>query len=151
MTPSRHAADRMKPVMNRRTFIFGTLAAALVGFATVGPVEPARGQSLGELRERFKERYPQLQRAKRERVIGETWEGTVAVVRGAEVERETRELLREENRDRQVLYRIIAEREETTPELVARRNAQRNFERAARGEYLRDREGRWYQKEDEEE
>lgn len=137
--------------MNRRSALLSILATTVLGFAFVGPLPTADAQTLNELRERFKERYPALVRAKRAGVIGETWEGTVAVVRGVEAEREVRNLVREENRDRQILYRIIAEREETTPELVARRNAQRNFDRAEEGEYLRDHEGEWYQKEPDDE
>lgn len=137
--------------INRRSALLGILATTVLGFVFLGPVPSADAQTLNELRERFKERYPALVRAKRAGTIGETWEGTVAVVRGVEASRAVRDLIRDENRDRQVLYRIIAEREETTPEVVARRNAERNFERAEEGEHLRDREGRWFQKEPDDE
>lgn len=124
-------------------------SGALAILLCLGPVPTVEADSLDELRERFAERYPELARAKRDGIIGETWEGTVAVVSGS-ADEEIRDLLREENADRRTLYRIIAQREETTPEHVARRNARRNFDRANGNEYLRDREGNWYRKRDRE-
>lgn len=130
--------------MSRRSVVLGTLAVAFVALACLSPLPTASAQTLDELRERFAERYPELVKAKREGVIGETWSGGVAVVRDADEERQ--KLVREENADRKRLYEIIAEREDTTPELVGRRNARRNFQRAEEGDYLRDENGNWYRK-----
>lgn len=57
-----------------------------------------------------------------------------------------RELVDEENADRRELYKLIAEKEKTTPEKVAERNAARNFQKARSGEYLKTRPGEWKKK-----
>ena len=51
-----------------------------------------------------------------------------------------------ENRDRKELYAVLAKQEEgATPELVAERNAIRNFKKAKPGEFLK-KDGKWIQK-----
>lgn len=130
--------------MNRRSIILSVLLAAFAGLASIGPLPAAFAQSLDELRERFQQRYPEIARAKREGTLGETWEGQIAIVTGAN--KKLQQLVTEENRDRRTLYQIIAEREKTTPDLVARRNAQRNFQKAEPDEFLRGRDGTWYRK-----
>ena len=108
------------------------------------------GDSLAELRQRFRERYPELLRATRAGRIGETWRGFSAPVEELdprdERDQALRELIAQENADRRKLYQIIAERQDTTAELVAQRNAKRNFEKAEPGDYLKGRNGHWYRK-----
>jgi uncharacterized protein YdbL (DUF1318 family) len=45
-----------------------------------------------------------------------------------------------------MLYGILAGQENTSADKVAQRNAQRNFERAAPGEYLKNADGAWTRK-----
>jgi uncharacterized protein YdbL (DUF1318 family) len=97
-----------------------------------------------ELRQRFKDRYPEIQKLKTDGVVGETFEGYLEPP--GSIDDDARKLMDEENSDRRKLYQIIADEEGTTPEVVARRNAERNFRRAKPGEYLKGEDGKWYQK-----
>lgn len=103
----------------------------------------ACGDTLNELQARFKARYPQLEALKQAGVIGETDQGTVEAVQP--VDGDTARLLRAENADRAALYALLAKREGTTPDHVARRNALRNFSKAEPEEYLK-KEGVWIRK-----
>jgi uncharacterized protein len=99
--------------------------------------------TLEELQERFKQRYPRLVELKEAGTIGETWQGYVEFV--DKTDPGAQDIVQQENSDRRELYRILAEREKTTPDVVAQRNAQRNFQQARSGEYLKHRDG-WKQK-----
>jgi uncharacterized protein YdbL (DUF1318 family) len=119
----------------------GALLSALVLSPTV-----ARADRADDLRQRFKNRFPQVKAAKQAGKIGETSAGVLEAVPGKSLDDATRKLADEENADRQELYKIIAEREKTTAEKVAERNAARNFEKATAGEYLKGADGKWTQK-----
>src|SRR5256885_11265982 len=73
------------------------------------------------LRERFKARLPQIQKLKSEGVIGETVKGEVDFVKDKPAD--ALPIVKEENTDRETLYKMLAEKENTTPEKVAERNA----------------------------
>jgi len=104
----------------------------------------AAEKDLDGLRENFKQRLPELKRLKSQGAIGETVKGYVAIV-----DKETAEaanVVKEENADRQTLYKALADKEGTSPEKVAERNAKRNFEKASAGEYLQGADGKWQKK-----
>lgn len=104
-------------------------------------------EDMATLKERFRARYPALRAAKDAGKIGETAEGFVEAVPAAGTpEASTVQLLEEENRDRKTLYALIAEEERTNATLVAERNAKRNFENARPGDYLKGKDGVWFQK-----
>jgi uncharacterized protein YdbL (DUF1318 family) len=132
-----------------RVWMLLGLMVALPGLPAAAPADEP---SLPELKERFAERYPKIRAYKAEGKLGETWEGYLAAVKGRYVEEDEKlgELIRAENRDRTLLYRIVADEEDTDPSHVARRSAIRNFKRAEVGRYLRDKQGQWYRKPDEE-
>jgi uncharacterized protein YdbL (DUF1318 family) len=96
------------------------------------------------LQKRFKARYPQIQQFKKEGIIGETDAGFVDFVK-AKDEKATK-IVEEENADRKTLYKLIADRESITVEVVAQRAAKRNFDHAKAGEWLKE-GGKWRQKE----
>jgi len=96
------------------------------------------------LRARFQARHPQIQKLKSEGVIGETVKGYVDFVKDKPADAEA--TVKEENADREALYKLLAEKENTTPDKVAERNAKRNFERAKSGEYLQESDGKWRKK-----
>ncbi len=102
------------------------------------------GDSKDELKERFAQRYPELLKLKAAGTIGETFQGFVEVVKAGDAA--AKEILAAENADRATLYRIIAKEQETTPEKVAARNAQRNFANAPAGEWLKHPDGQWRKK-----
>ena len=131
--------------MTRRVF---ALALATV-MLSAGPVLAAKAdhsQEKAELRDKFRARYPALKRLKLDGFVGETAEGMVAAVNNQPLDAAAASLVSEENRDRQRLYEILAEELGTDVNTVARQNAQRNFEKADAGEYLRDSAGRWTKK-----
>jgi len=96
-----------------------------------------------ELRGRFEQRYPQIKQAKSDGKIGETSTGLLEAVKSADST--FSKLIDEENADRRALYELIAKDEKVDADVVARRAAQRNFQKAKPGEYLKE-DGKWRQK-----
>jgi uncharacterized protein YdbL (DUF1318 family) len=129
--------------VNRRKILCLLLTACTALVLTAGP---ARGASMEELKERFKSRYQAILAAKNEGVVGETMEGFLDLVKPNDAAAPAKQLIADENGDRRELYRLIAEKEKTTPETVAHNNAIRNYKNAASGHYLRDADGKWKQK-----
>lgn len=126
------------------------LLALLLAIAPAARAQPTQES----LKESFRERYPTLLRLKTQGKIGETWEGYVAPVEERfENEALVRQTIEAENDDREALYEILARdiREDVnnpeaptiTAEIVAVRNARRNFENARPEEFLRLAEGVW--------
>jgi uncharacterized protein YdbL (DUF1318 family) len=97
-----------------------------------------------ELRARFEQRFQQLKQIKRAGKIGETSSGLVEAVKG-DLQDKEKSLVDDENADRTELYALIAKQEGVSPQVVAERNAKRNFERAGDDEYLKDSSG-WHRK-----
>lgn len=120
----------------------------LLALAGALPPTTARADRQDELQDRFKDRLSDVRDAKADGKIGETTEGVLEAVepRYLDEDADLRELVDEENADRRELYKLIAEKEKTTDEKVAERNAARNFQKARSGEYLKTREGEWKKK-----
>jgi hypothetical protein len=117
------------------------LASLIVGLGAAS----VRADELNDLKQRFQQRYPQLMKAKAAGTIGETSAGHVDAVKGS-LDGELSKVVAAENADRDKLYKILADKEGTTPAHIAERNAIRNFEKARSGEYLKGRDGQWHQK-----
>ena len=129
----------MKTKMKTRTVLTMLLAILLV------PATALFASSKEELRDRFKQRYPELRELKQAGTIGETSEGFVDFVK--DKDSKATKLVDEENKDRRELYAIVAKETNTTPELVAEHNAKRNHDRLKPGEYYRGADGKWTKKE----
>ena len=125
-----------------KTMLIAMICAALAFFASA-PVARA-AETEADLQKRFQERYAQVQELKKKGVIGETSEGYLDFVEGREGD--ARKLVNEENADRRKLYELIANKTGADPDTVAKRAAQRNFEKAKPGEYLKE-NGKWRKKE----
>jgi len=97
-----------------------------------------------ELKQRFQQRYAQIKELKKAGTVGETFGGYLEFVKGKKPD--SAALIEEENTDRRELYKLIADKEGTTQEKVAERNAKRLFEKASVGEYLKDADGQWHKK-----
>ena len=139
----------MNTTTTRRSVLSaGVVALAMGALLSTNLLVPAvvRADRGDELRQRFKNRYPQVKAAKQAGKIGETSAGLLEGVPGKSLDDATRKLADEENADRQELYKLIADREKTTAQKVAERNAARNFEKAGAGEYLKGADGKWTQK-----
>ena len=116
-----------------------TLLMTLFAFAGVAHAAPSES----DLRKRFEERYPAIRELKQKGTVGETSDGYLDFVK--EKDDEAADLVKDENDDRKALYKLIADKEKTEPEVVAKRNARRNFDRARDGEYLKE-GGKWKKK-----
>lgn len=107
----------------------------------------AQGASMQELQKRFQERYSKLLEQKSAGKVGETFNGLVEAVKDESMKDEAvSSLVTAENADRAELYKLLAAQQKITPEVVAERNAVRNFQRARPGDYLKGQDGRWTQK-----
>jgi uncharacterized protein len=104
--------------------------------AAAGPEEAA-------LQKRFKARYPQIQQLKSAGTIGETDTGEVDFVK--QKDEKAAKVVEEENTDRKALYKLIADREGISADVVAQRAGKRNFDHAKPGDWLKD-GGKWRQK-----
>ena len=135
-------------------------AASADPSTSVADRRPAQDE-MRELKQRFEGRYRKVVKAKAEGTIGETFDGYLAPLAEAflEDDADLDDLVEEENRDRKKLYELLARdvkdeideqaRETVTPEIVAERNAKRNFRNAKDNEFLRMEDGVWIQKKDE--
>jgi len=140
--------------MTRRVWIMLSVAGLLCG-ALAGP---ARADERDELKERFKKRLVDLVKLQDAGKVGETSVGTVEAVKPQYLDDKVdpsdsdsptiTRFLQAENKDRLRLYQLLAEDLKTEPEKVARRDAQRRFEKAKPDHYLKLDSGKWVQKKD---
>lgn len=97
----------------------------------------------GDIKARMKARLPAIVQLKAAGIVGETNQGLLAFVG---VEKQQPDLVAAENEDRKTVYAAIAKQQGTTADVVAKRRALQNAERARPGEWLQDAAGKWYQK-----
>lgn len=126
----------------RRSFLKLMIPAAMALVAGVPSL--AMADRRDELQARFKKRFEQVRQYKDQGKVGETSTGLLEAVKDADDA--LKSLIEAENADRRELYRLIAEKEGTTPDVVARTNAIRNFRRAKAGDWLKADDGKWRQK-----
>ncbi|MDX1776090.1 MAG: YdbL family protein [Desulfobulbales bacterium] len=98
----------------------------------------------GDIKARMQERLSAIQELKSAGAVGENNKGFLEFVPGAA--RKMERVIADENSDREIVYRAIAEQQKTTPELVGERRAKQITERAGAGEWLQDESGKWYKK-----
>ncbi len=92
------------------------------------------------------EKYPLFHALKTSGKIGETYKGYVAAVNEADMNDHTiKTVVEGANRDRAMIYGTLAKQENSSVDLIAARNAERNFRQAATGTWLLTNEG-WQQK-----
>lgn len=122
--------------------ILPVLAALLLGAVFTLPVA---ADEMSDLKESFKARYPKLQALINAGKVGKTYQGSVEAVKGGSLDSDAAAVVAAENADRAKLYILIAKQQNTTPSLVAERNAAREFASASSGEWLKYKDG-WKQK-----
>ena len=96
-----------------------------------------------DIKERMKDRLPVIIDLKNKGVIGENNLGYLEFVGTA---REKQDVVRDENKDRETVYKAIAKKQNTTAEKVGKRRAQQIAKKADPGEWLKNEKGKWYQK-----
>jgi uncharacterized protein YdbL (DUF1318 family) len=106
----------------------------------------AGDEVMAALQQRFKDRYEALLKLKTDGKIGETWEGYLEAVKAEYLnDEQVKSILSAENADRRELYKLIAEKQGTKPEVVAERNALREMKKARPGEYVKNKDTGWQQ------
>ena len=95
------------------------------------------------IKDRFKERVPQIVQLKNEGAVGENNGGYLEFVGD---KKKMEDVVDAENKDRRLVYEKIAEKEGATVEKVGRRRAIQIRELAKPGDWLQDDGGKWYQK-----
>jgi uncharacterized protein YdbL (DUF1318 family) len=131
----------MKTTLKTLTIVFSLMAAFLVAPASL---RAADAPDEAALQKRLKERYPKIQQLKSQGVIGETDAGYVDFV--DKKDSKSASLVDDENADRKAAYKLIADKEGITVDVVAKRAGKRNFDRAKAGEWLKE-GGKWRKKE----
>lgn len=127
-----------------RIAIATTLSLLLAAY--VAPPQAAHAaDSKAQLQERFKDRYPDLQKLRSAGKIGETSAGTVEAVAGS-LDAAARKVVDAENADRADLYQILAKELGTTADKVGRINGARRIKELRPGEYYKDDDGKWRKK-----
>jgi uncharacterized protein YdbL (DUF1318 family) len=124
-----------------------SLFAMLIVFVCSLPTDAQ--EPLKDIQNSMKERYKVLQALKAEGNVGETPDGWVEAVHEEQAEDEViKQIIHDENADRAELYKIIAQRTNTTPEEVGKQNALRIFKKADPEEFFKGKDGKWRQKKD---
>ena len=116
------------------------LFSALFLLAALGLAESA------ELKERFLQRKPLLEKMKNQGWIGENNLGFLTFRGAAGKSEENMKTVQAENEDRKTVYAEISAKVNTAIEEVGKRRAAQIATLAAAGQWLQDAEGNWYQK-----
>lgn len=100
-------------------------------------------QGANEIKQRMKQRLPTIVELKNKGIIGENNLGYLEFVSG---KKEKEDIVAAENRDREKVYEAIAKKQKTTAQKVGERRAIQIAEKADPGDWLKDKNGKWYQR-----
>jgi len=120
-----------------------TMAALLAGSFLLAIFVQAES---AELKERFLQRKPLLEKMKDQGWIGENNLGFLVFRSDAGQSEENIKVVNAENEDRRTVYAEIAVKVNTSAEEVGKRRAVQIAANAAVGHWLQDAEGNWHQK-----
>jgi uncharacterized protein YdbL (DUF1318 family) len=95
------------------------------------------------IKERMKDRLPTIVELKKAGIVGENNQGYLEFV-GAQKKDEA--VVNAENSDRKKVYEAIAQKENTTADLVGKIRAKQIAEKADPGDRIQDESGKWYKK-----
>ena len=124
----------------------GKLKAVAALWAAVFLMALFVGAESAELKERFLQRKPLLDKMKDQGWIGETNLGFLAFRGEAGKNEENDKLVQAENQDRGTVYAEIGAKVNTSAVEVGKRRAAQIANLAVAGHWLQDAEGNWYQK-----
>jgi len=126
--------------MHRKHMLIQILfAIAILGIIATS----AWGGGAQEIKDRMAERLPVIMELKHKGLVGENNQGLLEFVGAA---KEKADVVEAENKDRGIVYKAIAKKAGTTPELVGQRRANQIAENAGSGEWIQDEGGQWKQK-----
>ena len=100
-------------------------------------------QSTKEIMERMDQRLPLIVEMKEKGIIGEDSHGYLAFVSD---NKPNQDIIENENKDRNIIYSLIAKKEDVTLDLIEKYRAKKNAENAKPGELLQNEDGSWYKK-----
>jgi uncharacterized protein YdbL (DUF1318 family) len=103
----------------------------------------AAAQSLSDIKERMKDRLPEISDLKARGIVGENNTGFLEFV-GDKKEKEG--VVEGENADRAAVYQHIAQQQGASAALVGKRRAAQIRQTAPSGVWLQDENGEWFQK-----
>ena len=93
----------------------------------------------------MKQRHAALLQAKDNGLVGEAWNGLVALVRDG-APQQVQNLVRAENEDRKMLFKIIADETGTSVPEVAMQNRIRMYRLAEEDHFVQDQDRNWVRK-----
>ncbi len=124
--------------------VFIAAAAGLIGCFSLMPCE-LHAQSAQQIKVNMKNRAPALDKLKAQGIIGEGNTGYLVVLQKTASADDVK-LVNAENADRKLVYKAIAKKEGTTPELVGSRRALQIHEKAKAGTMIQSEKGDWSKK-----
>ncbi|MFW6179229.1 MAG: YdbL family protein [Desulfohalobiaceae bacterium] len=98
-----------------------------------------------EVVQSMKDRHSELQQAKDQGLVGEAWNGLVAVVQD-DASQKVQDLVQAENQDRKELFKIIAQETDAAVQEVAKQNRIRMYRLAEDGHFVQDQNRNWVRK-----
>ena len=119
------------------------LVTILFIIATLGVAATTAWGGAKEIKARMAERLPVVMELKQKGVVGENSLGLLEFVGAAQ---DKADVVEAENQDRVTVYKAIAKKTGTTPEIVGQRRAKQIADNANSGEWLKDETGQWKQK-----
>ena len=119
------------------------LIPILFAIAILGILATSAWGGAQEIKARMAERLPVITELKQKGLVGENNMGLLEFVGAA---KEKVAVVEAENKDRKIVYKAIAKKTGTTPELVGQRRARQIAENAGSGWWLQDESGQWKQK-----
>jgi uncharacterized protein YdbL (DUF1318 family) len=122
---------------------FLPLWSVMLLFAAVCATAALRAEDLGAVKARMSERLSQLDQLKSSGEVGENNRGLVEVRGGGG---DAASVVREENRDRQVVYAAIAQQTGSSADAVGRARARQIAAASRPGVWLQKDDGSWYRK-----
>ena len=102
-----------------------------------------RADSAADLKHRMSQRLPEIDALKAKQVLGENNRGLIEVRQAAPG---ADSIVSEENRDREAVYALIAQKEGTAVDTVGRARAKQIAANSSSGVWLQDESGKWYKK-----
>jgi uncharacterized protein YdbL (DUF1318 family) len=106
----------------------------------------AKGHEFLRTRDNIWMQRKEVDELKRRGVVGETWEGYLAVVEGADADSRVKAVLAEDERIRKDEYQVEAKKSRSTLEQVSQKAGEKAIASAAAGEFVKGRDGKWVKK-----
>lgn len=130
--------------MMKRTYRTVLAAVALMGCFSFLPAE-LHAQTAQQIKANMKSRAPVLDRLREQGSIGEANTGFLVILQDT-LTPDEKKTVEAENADRALVYKAIAKKQGTTPELVGKRRALKIHEISRQGTMVQDENGNWSKK-----